>query len=178
MRPARMMRIGSAVLVALLSVAAGIRAQSDPAADDVAPARSQTRVPFAPPGLTELAARAGLGGGRVAAWCRAEFRSGQPGAFALAVASAAGGGRYVALDANGAVTDLGPFEGMPDLSCYTRAQALALDVLIGRSKTIEGRVAPRWDATVVCGFTDDTSAMCWQYSPDERAFVVVGRWTT
>jgi hypothetical protein len=37
---------------------------------------------------------------------------------------------------------------------------------------------PRFNTTVVCGFLEDTVAECWQYSPDDRAFVKVGGWTT
>ena len=127
--------------------------------------------------LAALAAKAPLNG-PVAAWCRAEFQSGQSGAFAVAVTSAAGGGRYVALDSDGRVTELGPFQRGADLSCYSRAQAEALDVSIRESDTIHGSITPRWNSTVVCGFIDDTSARCWQYSPADRAFVRVGQWVT
>ncbi len=130
-----------------------------------------------PSELTALAARARLDG-RVTAWCRAEFRSGHAGAFALAVTSARGGGRYVALDADGTVTDLASFEGAADLSCYSRAQALDLDASIRQSETVDGHIAPLFATTVVCGFTHDTTAVCWQYSPADRAFVKVGQWTT
>jgi hypothetical protein len=113
----------------------------------------------------------------VTAWCRAEFQPGHPDAFALAVASVAGG-RYVALDADGNVTELASFTRSADLSCYSRAEAEHLDVTIRQSDTIHGRITPRWNTTVVCGFIDDTSAECWQYSPGERAFVRVGQWIT
>ena len=129
-----------------------------------------------PQALAALAEKAQLGG-PVAEWCRAEFRSGQPGAFAVAVASAAGG-RYVALHADGRATLLGAFKGGPDLSCYSSREAQDLDDTIRQSETVQGRVRPRWKTTVVCGFIDETSAACWQYAPDDRVFVQVGAWIT
>ncbi|MGH9146543.1 MAG: hypothetical protein ACRD1Q_07530 [Vicinamibacterales bacterium] len=130
-----------------------------------------------PPDLAALASRALLNG-PVASWCRAEFRSGNPGAFAVGVTSAGGGGRYVALDADGSVTELGTFKRNADLSCYSRAQAEKLAITIRQSDTIQGHIAPRWNTTVVCGFIDDTAAVCWQYSPVDRTFLEVGEWVT
>ena len=130
-----------------------------------------------PPELAALIARVRLDG-PVAAWCRGEFRSGHPGAFAVAVTSPAGGGRYVVLDSDGTATELGAFKRSADLSCYSRAQAEELDVAISRSDTVHGKIAPRWSTTVVCAFIDDTTAACWQYSPADRTFVQVGQWVT
>ena len=31
---------------------------------------------------------------------------------------------------------------------------------------------------LMCGFIDDTTAQCWQYSPADRSFVRVGQWIT
>ena len=130
-----------------------------------------------PSGLTELIRGARLNE-PVAAWCRAEFRSGHPGAFAVALTSAPGGGRYVALDSDGGVIELGRFKRTADLSCYSRAEAEKLDGTIRKSETVHGRIKPRWNTTVVCGFVDDTTAVCWQYSPADRAFAKVGEWIT
>ncbi len=130
-----------------------------------------------PSELATLVAKARLDGA-VTAWCGAEFRSGHPGAFAVAIAAPDRGGRYVALDSDGRVTQLASFTGRADLSCYSRADAEKLDATIRRSETIHGHLAPRWNATVVCGFTEDTAAACWQYSPADRAFVKVGQWVT
>jgi len=130
-----------------------------------------------PPELSALASKAGLDR-PVAAWCRAEFRSGHPGAFAVAVTSAAGGGRYVILDSDASVEELAAFTRGPDLSCYSRAEAEKLNVDIRDSRTIQGEITPRWSTAVVCGFVDDTSAACWQYSPDAGAFVRIGGWVT
>ena len=135
------------------------------------------QLPETPSELAALAAKAGLDGS-VAAWCRAEFRSGHPGAFAVALTPATGGGRYVVLDSDGRMTELGSFKRRADLTCYSRAEAEKLDVSIRQSDTIHGRITPRWETTVVCGFLDDTSARCWQYSPAERTFVKVGEWIT
>ena len=130
-----------------------------------------------PAELANLVAKARLDG-PVAASCRAEFRPGHPGAFAVAVTSPKGGGRYVALEADGRMTVLASFTATPDLSCYSRSRAEELDAAIRQSETIHGHITPRWKTTVVCGFGEDTAAACWQYSPDERAFVKVGEWIT
>ena len=130
-----------------------------------------------PAELSALAAKARLDR-PVAAWCRAEFRAGHPGAFAVAVTSAAGGGRYLVLESDASMKDLSSFTRRPDLSCYGRAEAEQLSVTIGRSPTIHGQISPRWNAAVICAFEDDTTAVCWQYSPDEGVFVKVGGWVT
>jgi len=130
-----------------------------------------------PAELAALAAKAGLDR-PVAAWCRGEFRAGHPGAFAVAVTSAAGGGRYLVLESDGSVKELGSFMRRPDLSCYRRAEAEQLGVTIGRSPTIHGQITPRWNAAVICTFVDDTTSVCWQYSLDDDVFVKVGGWVT
>ena len=81
-------------------------------------------------------------------------------------------------EADGRVDDLAAFGSAAGLSCYTRAEASSLDDTIRSSDTIHGHVAPRWNTTVVCGFIDDTNAVCWQYSPADRAFVKIGEWVT
>jgi hypothetical protein len=130
-----------------------------------------------PAEVSALLAKSGVGG-KVTAWCRAEFRGGQRGAYAVALASRSGGGRYLALEPDGRRTELGTFTGDADLSCYSRAEAETLDGTIRQSETIRGRVVPRWNTTVVCGFLDETSAECWQYAPASRTFVKVGQWVT
>lgn len=131
----------------------------------------------APPALEALAVKAGLEG-TLTAWCRAEFVPRTTGAFAVAVSAGAAGGRYVAIEPDGRSSVLAPFRGTAELTCYTRADARRLDSTIRQSETIEGAVKPRWNTTVVCGFVDETSAICWQYSTVLRRFVQVGRWTT
>ena len=130
-----------------------------------------------PHDLSALAAKARLAQ-PVAAWCRGEFRSGSPRAFAVAVTSAAGGGRYVVLEADAMVTELASFTRSADLSCYTRAEVQKLNVIIAQSDTIRGQVTPRWRTAVVCTFVDDTTSVCWQYSPADGVFVKVGGWVT
>ena len=130
-----------------------------------------------PAELAALAAKARLDR-PVAAWCRGEFRAGHPGAFAVAVTSVPGGGRYLVLESDGSVKELGTFTRRPDLSCYSRAEAEQLGVTIGRSPTIHGQITPRWNAAVICTFADDTTSVCWQYSPDDGVFVKVGGWVT
>jgi hypothetical protein len=130
-----------------------------------------------PAEITALAANAGLDR-PVTAWCRAEFRAGHPGAFAVAMTSAAGGGRYLVVESNASIKELGSFTRHPDLSCYSRAEAEQLGVTIGRSPTIHGQITPRWNTAVICAFVDDTTAVCWQYSPGDDVFVRVGGWIT
>ena len=130
-----------------------------------------------PPELSALASKAGLAG-PIAAWCRAEFRAGTAAAFALAVPDPSGGGRYVVVDRDGAMTELGGYRGHPEVSCYSRAEARQLNDTIRKSQTIHGELSPRWDTAVVCGFVEETNAVCWQYSPGSRTFVKVGGWET
>ena len=73
---------------------------------------------------------------------------------------------------------LASFTGSAALSCYSRAEAEKLDVTIGRSEAIHGHITPRWRTTVVCAFVDNTTSVCWQYSPADRVFVKVGEWVT
>ncbi len=68
----------------------------------------------APSELSALAAKARLDR-PVAAWCRGEFRSGRPGAFAVAVASPAGARRYLVLEADATIVELGSFTRGADL---------------------------------------------------------------
>ena len=143
----------------------------------VGSASAITSAPGAPPPeLVALTTKAGLIGA-VTASCRAEFRAGQPSAFAVAVSSGSGG-RYIAIEPDGRSLELARFTGRPDLACYTRAQADDLARSVKQSQTIDGQVTPRFNTTVVCGFIDEASARCWQYSPADSGFVEVGRWTT
>ena len=124
-----------------------------------------------PPAAQQFAAAAGITPPVLAA-CQGQFRPGQRG---WAVAA---NGRYVVIDGVGAAVELAAFAGTPDLSCYSRADALELDRSLQRSATVSGRIAPRFATSVVCGFVDPTTARCWQYSADQRTYVDVGGWTT
>ena len=76
------------------------------------------------------------------------------------------------------VFELGGFKGGAELSCYSPAEARKVNVTIRRSETIQGSITPEYPTTVACGFVEDTTAVCWQYSPLKRAFVKVGGWVT
>jgi hypothetical protein len=130
-----------------------------------------------PAELSALTAKAGLDRPAVA-WCRGEFQVGRPGAFAVAVGTSTGGGRYLVLAPGTATVELASFTGSPDLSCYTRAEAEKLHATIVDSVAIHGQLTPRWATTVICGFVDNTSAVCWQRDPASGAFVRVGGWIT
>lgn len=129
-----------------------------------------------PPDLVAMAAKARVDG-QLASWCRGQFRAGRRNAYAAAVTSAAGGGRYLVLDGD-AVLELAPFKGSPEVQCYTAAGARKLDVAIRESETISGQIVPAFATTVVCAFVADHNAVCWQYSPKTRTFVEVGGWQT
>jgi hypothetical protein len=132
----------------------------------------------APPAdLAAMAVKARVDG-QLASWCRGQFRAGRRNAYAAAVASAAGGGRYVVIDGDAAVVELAPFRGTPEVACYTPAEARKLDVAIRESETISGRITPAFATTVVCAFVAEHNAVCWQYSPKTRTFVEVGGWQT
>ena len=129
-----------------------------------------------PAELSRLVARARLDS-PVADWCRTEFRAGHTDAYAVALTSGTGG-RYVVLDLSGTVVELAAFSGSPDLACYTPTEIRKLDRAIRESDTVHGHIATVSATTVVCGFVDDTTAICWQYSPGDRVFVKVGQWVT
>ena len=130
-----------------------------------------------PAELSALVAKARVEGA-IAAWCRGELRAGRSGGFAVALSASRGGGRYMALDADGTVTELAAYTGSAEVSCYSRAEARRLNDTIRQSQTIHGEVTPRWNTAVVCAFVEETSAVCWQHSPDGRTFVKVGGWVT
>ena len=111
-------------------------------------------------------------------WCRGEFQPEHPGAYAVAVPAAGGGGRYLVLESGATAIELAVFTGCPEIDCYTPVAARALDLEISRSSTIDGQITSPWTTTVVCAFVANTDATCWQYSPLARAFVKVGEWTT
>jgi hypothetical protein len=115
--------------------------------------------------------------GRLETWCRVAFDSSGPAAFAVALATARGK-VYATVGGDAQIVVLAEFRGGSDLACYTRREAEKLDASIRDSEGMHGSVTPRWDSTVICGFVEDTMAVCWQFAPDERTFVRVGRWTT
>jgi len=130
-----------------------------------------------PPGVLALAAKAEVRE-PIVAWCKGTFRPEKPIAYALAVSRSGIGGRYLAIDSDGQVTELASFTGGADLACYTPTEAKALSASIANSETIQGSIAPLHKTTVVCAFVEETAAACWQYSTADKAFVRVGGWTT
>ena len=140
--------------------------------------RQSRRAALEPPAELSALASKGRLDGAIAAWCRGELRAGRTAGFAAAVSAPAGGGRYVVLEEDGSIAELGAYKGQPELSCYNPAEARRLNDTIRQSQTIHGEVTPRWDTAVICGFVEETSAVCWQHSPAGRAFVKVGGWVT
>jgi hypothetical protein len=133
--------------------------------------------PVPPQDLSALMTKARVDGTLVG-WCRGQLRAGRPDGYAVAVASAAAGGRYLVVGDDATVVELAPYVEAPELACYTPAEARKLNQSIRSSATISGGVAPVFTTTVVCAFVEDTSAVCWQYSAKARAFVKVGEWQT
>lgn len=113
----------------------------------------------------------------VYAWCSGQFIAGRD-AYAIAVPSPAGGGRYLVLGPDGEIAILGAYADGADLACHTPAEAKDLNISISRTRTVHGAIKPIWDTTVVCGFVDNTHSVCWQHSPNARAFVKIGEWVT
>jgi hypothetical protein len=140
--------------------------------------RIEQRAHNPPPAeLSALATRAHLAA-PIAAWCHGEFRGAHTGEYAVAITRPSRGGQYLVLEPDATAIELAAFTGSADLSCYSPAEARKLNTSMQRSETIHGTLSPRWRTTVVCGFVDDTSAVCWQYSPSDRSFVKVGEWVT
>lgn len=133
--------------------------------------------PVPPQDLSALMTKARVDGTLVG-WCRGQLRAGRPDGYAVAVASAAAGGRYLVVGDDATIVELAPYVEAPELACYTPAEARKLNQSIRSSATISGGVAPVFTTTVVCAFVEDTSAVCWQYSAKARAFVKVGEWQT
>ena len=140
-------------------------------------AATSMAAPPVPPALAAILAAQGITQ-PATAWCRGEFRAGAPEAFAVALEASPGKGVYAVVERDAKPIQLETFAAGPSVDCYTRAEADKLDASIRQSATIHGAIAPRWKTAVVCAFTDATSATCWQYSPADRAFVTIGRWTT
>jgi hypothetical protein len=130
-----------------------------------------------PAGLVKLVDEAQLAG-RIAAWCEVDGTPQGTEHVAVSVSTASSTGEYVVLRRGERPQRLATFSGPGELSCHTPQAARDLELSIRQSVTIEGGVEPRGDATVVCGFTDHTSAVCWQYSPVEDIYMQVGRWST
>ena len=128
-----------------------------------------------PAELSAIASAAGIEQ-ELSGWCRGEFRAGYADTFAIAVGSS--GGRYLVVERNSSPIELARFTGKPSIACYSRSEMRRLADSIRRSPTIHGGVTPRWNTATVCGFVDNTTSVCWQYSPDDRTFVKVGEWVT
>src|SRR5687767_5581375 len=101
----------------------------------------------------------------MASWCQGQFEPGRPRAYAVAITTPPGGGRYLVIDSEGKAVELARFNSAPDLACYTPAEARKLNDAIRSSETISGRIAPLFPTTIVCAFVEETQAVCWQYSP-------------
>jgi hypothetical protein len=130
-----------------------------------------------PPELVGLMAKAQIRE-PISSWCRGDFQARIPNTFAVAAPLSSGGGRYLVLGLTETAIELASFSGAANLACYSLAEAKSLNESIVGSKTIHGGISPTLNTTVVCGFVDNTKAVCWQYSPAQSAFVKVGEWVT
>lgn len=130
-----------------------------------------------PAELSSLVAKARINE-PLSVWCRGNFQTRSPNTFVVAVPRSGGGGRYLVLGLTETAIELSSYSGTADLACYSLDEAQKLNQSIAGSGTIHGGVSPTLNTTVVCGFVDNTSAVCWQDSPIKRAFVKVGEWVT
>ena len=130
-----------------------------------------------PPELSVLVAKAGIKE-PLAIWCRGDFQLRTPNTFAVAAPRSNGGGHYLVLGLTETAIELASFSDGADLACYLPDEARKLNESISGSEAIQGGISPTLNTTVVCGFVDYTSAVCWQYSPATGAFIKVGEWVT
>ena len=130
-----------------------------------------------PPDVAALAAKLKVND-PIVAWCKGDFNPKTTGAYAIAVSSSKTGGRYLVIEPNAQVYELGDYSGRADLACYTPSEANALSKALAASESIHGGVEPKFSTTVVCGFLEATAATCWQFSPAQKTFVKVGFWVT
>lgn len=70
--------------------------------------------PAVPADLTVLMAKARVGGTLVNG-CRGQLRVGRPSGYAVAIASAGGGGRYLVVEGDSTVVELAPYKKGPHL---------------------------------------------------------------
>jgi hypothetical protein len=113
-----------------------------------------------------------LPGFEVEAHCNAS-----EGTFAVAVRGASLEGMYFVLSANRLPTLLGRFSGKAELNCLSAESARDLNSAIQASETIHGKILPKPDGAVVCGFLSSTEAGCWQLNQD-NTHREVGGWIT
>ncbi len=130
-----------------------------------------------PPDLAALAGAARITAS-ISRWCPVRAGVERAGVYAVAVPLPSGGGRFLVLGWHDQAIELARFVGPADLSCYTPAEARQLDGGLRETQTVLGGIKPEGSSSVICGFVEPTSAVCWQYSATVRAFVTVGRWTT
>jgi hypothetical protein len=115
--------------------------------------------------------------GEVVSSCSLSSRRAQPQAHAVQLATASGG-TYVVVERGRPPSVLAQFQGRGELSCHTPQQARRLHAALARSETLRGALRPRWNTTVVCGFTSATEAACWQYAPPHGRYTRIGGWLT
>ncbi|MDA0266647.1 MAG: hypothetical protein O2890_07445 [Cyanobacteria bacterium] len=112
-------------------------------------------------------------------WCRGDFGLSHVSAYAISTThTSADRGQYFILGIDSAPIVLAAFTHGSQLRCDTPAAASARGAAIAASPIIHGYIAPRWDTTVICGWVTATRALCWQYSPSDRQFIIVGEWIT
>lgn len=66
----------------------------------------------------------------------------------------------------------------PELQCLDAKETRERNSTIGISETIHGSIESGDSEYVVCGFVNNTEAVCWRYDKSRNDFVVAGGWTT
>ena len=103
-------------------------------------------------------------------WCRGQFQTGHPGAYAVAVTAAKGAAATSCLNRVPPRSSWPCSPVVPEIACYTPAAARALDLEIKSSSTIDGQITAPWTTAVVCAFLENTRARCCQWQPKTAHF--------
>lgn len=74
--------------------------------------------------------------------------------------------------------ELAPHNTGSDLQCLDARKAGELNNTIEASEGIHGGIESSGPGDIVCGFVNETEAVCWKYDKSTNSFVVVGGWIT
>lgn len=115
---------------------------------------------------------------KAGAWCGGELQPGRTDVYAIDVHEEHGEGKYLVVADGMQPVLLAAFSGQAALGCLSPTQAREQDEVVRNTEGIGGSLTPIGNTTVVCGFVDESSVRCWQFSPDTHTFVEVGGWVT
>ncbi len=110
-------------------------------------------------------------------YCMASFDSDGETDLAFATVSTGrpAGAYFVTM--GGRLVELAPHSvASPDLQCLGAREAEELDQAIKASEGIHGGITGSGAGSDICGFVEDTRAVCWGYDDATGSAVVVGGW--